>query len=59
VGRSTVQARDVFDLGVLFAKAGGKVDALRAVRADIPKGDRAGDGRLVRRYKSQFQGLNR
>ena len=37
VGRSAVQARDVFDLGVLFANAGGKVDALRAVRAEIPK----------------------
>ncbi len=37
VGRSSVQARDVFDLAVLLSKAGGKVDALRAVRAQIPK----------------------
>ncbi len=37
VGRSSVQARDVFDLAVLLSKAGGKVDALRPVRAQIPK----------------------
>jgi hypothetical protein len=37
VGRSTVQARDVFDLAVLLARAGGRVDALRAVRAHIPR----------------------
>ena len=36
-GRSVVQARDVFDLGVLFAKAGGKVDALQSTRSDLPK----------------------
>jgi hypothetical protein len=43
VGRSAVQARDVFDLGGLIAK-GGKADALRAVRAEIPKAiDRAMD----------------
>ncbi len=42
VGRSAVQARDMFDLAVLLAKAGGKVDALRSVRAQIPKAiDRA------------------
>lgn len=37
VGRSTVQARDVFDLAVLLAKTGGKLDALRPVRAQLPK----------------------
>jgi predicted nucleotidyltransferase component of viral defense system len=37
VGRSAVQARDVFDLVVLLAKGGGKVDALRPVRAQVPK----------------------
>src|SRR5207302_6231659 len=37
VGRSAVQARDVFDLAVLFAKAGGKVDALRPFRSQVPK----------------------
>jgi hypothetical protein len=37
VGRSAVQARDVFDLSVLFAKAGGRVEALRPVRAEISK----------------------
>lgn len=37
VGRSTVQARDVFDLAVLLARAGGRVDALRPARAQIPK----------------------
>jgi Nucleotidyl transferase AbiEii toxin, Type IV TA system len=37
VGRSTVQARDVFDLAVLLSKAGGKLDALRPVRAKVPK----------------------
>jgi len=36
-GRSTVQARDVFDLTVLLAKAGGETDALRPVRAQVPK----------------------
>ncbi len=34
--RSVVQARDVFDLGVLFARAGGKVDALTPIRDIIP-----------------------
>ena|SRR5215813_6967014 len=44
VTRSSVQARDVFDLAVLFAKAGGKLDALRPVRAQLPKAiDRAMD----------------
>jgi len=37
VGRSTVQARDVFDLSVLLASAGGRIDALRPMRAQIPK----------------------
>jgi predicted nucleotidyltransferase component of viral defense system len=37
VGRSSVQARDVFDLAVLLAKAGGRVDALHPLRAQIPK----------------------
>ena len=37
VGRRTVQARDVFDLAVLIANAGGRVEALRPVRAKIPK----------------------
>lgn len=35
VGRTVVQARDVFDLSVLFAKAGGNADALQPVRARI------------------------
>jgi hypothetical protein len=37
VGRSTVQARDVFDLGVLFARAGGRVDALHPIHSQISK----------------------
>ena len=37
VGRTIVQARDVFDLAVLFARAGGNVEALRPVRSEIPK----------------------
>jgi hypothetical protein len=37
VGRSVVQARDVFDLGVLLARAGGRVDALDPVRSEIPR----------------------
>ena len=37
VGRSTVQARDVFDLSVLLSRAGGRIDALRPTRAQIPK----------------------
>ncbi len=36
-GRSVVQARDVFDLGVLFAKSGGKVDALQPIRSILAK----------------------
>jgi hypothetical protein len=36
-GRSVIQARDVFDLGVLFAKSGGKVDALHSIRSVLPK----------------------
>lgn len=35
VGRSIVQARDVFDLAVLFARAGGKLDALQPVRPKL------------------------
>jgi Nucleotidyl transferase AbiEii toxin, Type IV TA system len=37
VGRGTVQARDVFDLAVLLARAGGRVDALHPIRAQIPR----------------------
>lgn len=37
IGRTIVQARDVFDLAVLFARAGGSVAALHPVRSDIPK----------------------
>jgi len=37
VGRSTVQARDIFDLSVLLSRAGGRVDALRTMRVQIPK----------------------
>src|SRR2546428_11816650 len=37
VGRSSVQARDVFDLVVLLSKAAGKVDALRPIRSQVPK----------------------
>ena len=37
VGRSTIQARDVFDLSVLLSRAGGRIDALRPMRAQIPK----------------------
>jgi hypothetical protein len=37
VGRSAVQARDVFDLGVLLATSGGKVDALEPIRSLLPK----------------------
>jgi predicted nucleotidyltransferase component of viral defense system len=36
-GRSVVQARDLFDLGVLFAKAGGNVEALQSIRADVTR----------------------
>ena len=36
-GRSVVQARDVFDLGVLFARSGGEVDALRPIRNVLPR----------------------
>ena len=37
VGRTIVQARDVFDLAVLFARAGGDVKALEPIRAEISK----------------------
>lgn len=37
VGRPVVQARDVYDLGMLFAKAGGATDALQPIRAQIEK----------------------
>jgi len=37
VGRSIVQARDIFDLAVLLSRAGGRIDALRPLRAQIPK----------------------
>jgi Nucleotidyl transferase AbiEii toxin, Type IV TA system len=36
-GRSVVQARDVFDLAVLLARSGGKVDALRPIRSVLPR----------------------
>jgi predicted nucleotidyltransferase component of viral defense system len=36
-GRSVVQARDVFDLGVLFARSRAKVDALQSIRSVLPK----------------------
>lgn len=36
-GRNVVQARDVFDLAVLFARSGGEVEALRPVRSILPK----------------------
>jgi hypothetical protein len=35
--RRTVQARDVFDLSALVAKAGGNAEVLRSARAQIPK----------------------
>ena len=35
--RRVVQARDVFDLGVLFARSGAKVDALTPMRSVLPK----------------------
>ncbi len=38
VGRSAVQARDVFDLSLLFSRAGGNVDALHPLRNQIEKG---------------------
>jgi predicted nucleotidyltransferase component of viral defense system len=37
VGRSIVQARDVFDLAVLFAKASRDVNELVPIRSEIPK----------------------
>jgi predicted nucleotidyltransferase component of viral defense system len=37
IHRSTVQARDVFDLSVLVAKAGGNAEVLRSARAQAPK----------------------
>ncbi len=37
VGRSAVQARDVFDLAVLLAKGGGILDALAPISAQLPK----------------------
>lgn len=37
VGRSSVQARDLFDLVVLLSRAAGKVDALRPIRSQMPK----------------------
>jgi hypothetical protein len=37
VGRAVVQARDVFDLAVLFARAGDDAEALRPIRSEIPK----------------------
>ena len=37
VGRTVVQARDVYDLGVLLARAGGATDALEPIRAQLEK----------------------
>jgi predicted nucleotidyltransferase component of viral defense system len=37
IGRSAVQARDVFDLAVLFSKGGELVPILKPVRTEIPK----------------------
>jgi predicted nucleotidyltransferase component of viral defense system len=37
VGRQTVQARDVFDLAVLFARAGGRVDAFAGMRGVLAR----------------------
>jgi predicted nucleotidyltransferase component of viral defense system len=37
VGRSAVQARDVFDLAVLFSKGGDFVPVLKPVETEIPK----------------------
>jgi len=37
VGRTIVQARDVFDLALLFARSAGSVEALRLIRSEIPK----------------------
>lgn len=37
VGRTIVQARDVFDLAVLFARVGGSVEALHPIRSELPK----------------------
>jgi len=37
IHRSTVQARDVFDLSMLVTKAGGNIEVLRPARAQIPK----------------------
>jgi predicted nucleotidyltransferase component of viral defense system len=37
IHRGTVQARDVFDLSVLVAKAGGNAEVLRSARAQAPK----------------------
>lgn len=37
VGRATAQARDVFDLATLFARAAGKVDALAGSKAQLPR----------------------
>ena len=36
-GRGVVQARDVFDLAVLFARSAGNVEALRPIRPVLPK----------------------
>lgn len=54
VGRRTVQARDVFDLAVLFAKAGGKPDALRRVRAQLPEAIERTMGVSYADFKSQI-----
>jgi predicted nucleotidyltransferase component of viral defense system len=37
VGRSAVQARDVFDLAVLLARTGGSLDALAPISTQLPK----------------------
>ena len=51
VGRSAVQARDVFDLGVLFANAGGKRGCAAGCTRRDPESDRTGDGGFLRRLQ--------
>ena len=48
-GRSVVQARDVFDLGVLFAKSAGKVDALQSIHSRRRSSGRWASGSIRRR----------
>jgi len=53
VGRTIVQARDVFDLAVLFATAGGNVEALSPIRSEIPKAVERVMGISYADFKSQ------